>query len=207
MRALLVGVFFTCAASAPVAARADDFTDLRGVRVGMKVTEMPTEGYRDLACETPASYSLKTWSELSSCAADASGLRRLRGDYDQPGEETTQIAGHPVKLTFSFDEAGRLAEILIETDNHARPFLHKKAYLLGEQAKRRYGDVNWTCKSEAPEAGEEAIGPTFVKERCEKKLGDRQVLVEMRLFHMHGSEAKDFVSETRVSILWLPTKT
>ena len=139
--------------------------------------------------------------------ADAAGLRRLRADYDQLGEETTKIAGHPVDLTFSFGDDGRLTEILIATDNHARPFLHKKAYLFGEQAKRRYGDINWTCSDETPAAGEEAIGPTFVKERCEKKLGDREVLVEMRLFRMQGSEAKDFVSETRVSIRWSPSKT
>jgi hypothetical protein len=207
MRALIATLLFACAAGASIAASADDFTDLRGVRIGMNATEMPTEGYRDLACETPEKKALSAWSEWRSCAADAAGLRRLRADYDQLGEETTKIAGHPVDLTFSFGDDGRLTEILIATDNHARPFMRKKAYLFGEQAKRRYGDINWTCSNEAPAAGEEAIGPTFVKERCEKKLGDREVLVEMRLFRMQGSEAKDFVSETRVSIRWSPSKT
>ena len=206
MRALIATLFFTCAAGASIAASADDFTDLRGVRIGMNATEMPTEGYRDLACETPEK-ALGTWSEWRSCEADAAGLRRLRGDYDQPGEETTRIAGHPVNLTFSFGDDGRLTEILIATDNHARPFLRKKAFLLGEQAKRRYGEIDWTCRNEAPAAGEEAIGPTFVKERCEKNLGDREVSVERRLFRMQGSEAKDFVSETLVSIRWSPSKT
>jgi hypothetical protein len=206
MRALIATLFVICAAGASIAASAEDFTDLRGVQIGMNATEMPTEGYRDLACETPKK-ALGTWSEWRSCEADGAGLRRLRGDYDQPGEETTRIAGHPVNLTFSFADDGRLTEIQIATDNRARPFLRKKAYLLGEQAKRRYGEIDWSCRNEASAAGEEAIGSTFVKERCEKKLGDREVSVERRLFRMQGSDAKDFVSETLVSIRWSPAKT
>ena len=77
MRALIAALFFACAAGASIAASADDFTDLRGVRIGMNATEMPTEGYRDLACETPEKKAL---SEHGANGARAQPTPPASGD-------------------------------------------------------------------------------------------------------------------------------
>jgi hypothetical protein len=198
-------LLLVCAFAFAAPARAEDIDDLRGVRIGMTIAELPDSGYRDFTCATTPPKPLAGWSEWRACAPDAAGARALRVAYDRPGQDDTLIAGHPVDLTLSFDEGGRLARILIETDDHVPRYLHKKAYLFGLQAKARYGDDDWDCRDQAAAAGEEPIGATFLKQHCEKSLGERRLTIDRGLFRRAGSDAKDFVSETRVSIAWSPS--
>ena len=204
MRTLLIGLLLLGASAFTTSAAAEDIDDLRGVRIGMTATELPDAGYRDFACATSPRKPLQGWSEWRSCAPDAEGARALRVAYDRPGQENTLIAGHPVDLTLSFDADGRLARILIETDDHVPRFLHKKAYLFGLQAKARYGEDDWTCRDLNAGDGEEPIGAIFLKQHCEKRLGERRLTIDRGLFRRTGSDAKDFVSETRLSIAWAP---
>jgi hypothetical protein len=206
MRAPLTCLLFGWAFALSALAHAEDIDDLRGVRIGMTIAELPDSGYRDFACATAPPKPLAGWSEWRVCAPDAAGARALRVAYDRPGQENTLIAGHPVDLTLSFDDGGLLARILIETDNHVPRYLHKKAYLFGLQAKARYGADDWDCRDQAAAVGEEPIGATFLKQHCEKSLGERRLTIDRGLFRRAGSDAKDFVSETRVSIAWSPSR-
>lgn len=206
MRAPLTCVLLVCASAFAASARAEDNEDLRGVRIGMTIAEMPDTGYRDFACATAPPKTLAGWNEWRACPPDAEGARALRVAYDRPGQDNTLIAGHPVDLTLSFDDGGRLARILIETDNHVPRYLHKKAYLLGLQAKARYGDDGWDCRDQAAAVGEEPIGATFLKQHCEKSVDERRLTIDRGLFRRAGSDPKDFVSETRVSIAWSPSR-
>ena len=175
--------------------------DIRGVRVGMSVTDMPVEGYKDFACEKAGGKAVQSWSDWRLCDRDEGGVRSLRAAYSE--DETTVIAGHPVNLTFSFDEAGKLTSLVMATDNKARPFMRKKAHLFAEQVKRRYGVEGWTCHDDAAAAGEEAIGTTFEKEHCSKKADGREIFVDKNLFR-RGEALTNFISETLVRIVVAP---
>lgn len=199
LTALLAGAAMS---SAP--ARAEDLMDLRGIRVGMMIQDLPGEGYQAFACTGAPTQKLSGWKDWKTCAADASGARTLTAAYDQPRVEGTFIAGHPVDLTLAFDQQSRLIKVVIETDPKARLYLRKKAYLLGQQAKYRYGEDRWDCQAIKPTGAEEPLGPTFIKEHCSKKLQDREVVVDRALYHKAGSnDPKNFVSESRVAIIWL----
>ena len=126
--------------SRDVAAQA--VSDLRGVDVGMSVQDLPASGYRNLSCVGTTSQPLENWSDWKSCTAGPDGLRRVHVEYDQPGQDDTLVAGHPVDLSASFDDSGRLVRIEIKTQDHTSLYMRKKAYRLGLQAKEHYGDAD-----------------------------------------------------------------
>ena len=199
---LALGVPLLCGA-----ARAEEY-DLRDLRVGMRSDELPATGYTGFACETgPA---LQGWQEYKRCAPDAAGSRAVRFRYDEAENfrgsvndkyEGTRVAGHPVLLALLLDDAGIVKGLRIETDPAARPFLHKKAHLLGGLAKARFGEDGWTCTQAQPSAAEEPVGGVFVKEHCEKTTPTRRYLVDRALFRRPGEEPRNVVNSTRVEIL------
>jgi hypothetical protein len=201
LRSIAIALALMTAAAFAAPSAAETLSDLSGVSVGMSVAELPASGYGGFACAAGGG-SLAGWSDWKRCPAEASGLRAVHAAYEQPGREGTIVAGHPVTLTLFFDGDGKLARILIETDAHARLYMRKKAHLLAQQAKQHYGDDGWTCQEIKPSADEEPIGPTLVKEDCSKQLDDRVVTIHRSLFRKAGSDAKDFVSESRIEIAW-----
>jgi hypothetical protein len=184
--------------SGGVAAQA--VSDLRGVNVGMLVRDLPASGYRNLSCVGTISQPLENWSDWKSCAAGPDGLRPVHLEYDQPGQDDTLVAGHPVDLSVSFDDSGRLVRIEIKTQDHTSLYLRKKAYRLGLQAKEHYGDEGWTCKKAQPGANEEAIGPTYINDTCSKTQDNRAIEVTNRFFHKVGGSPRDFVSDSLVVV-------
>jgi hypothetical protein len=181
-------------------ATAESVSDLRGVNVGMSVQELPASGYRNLSCVGTTSQPLENWSNWKSCAAGPDGLRRVHLEYDQPGQDDTLVAGHPVDLSVSFDDSGRLVRIEIKTQDHTSLYMRKKAYRLGLQAKEHYGDEGWTCKKAQPGANEEAIGPTYINDTCSKTEDNRAIEVTNRFFHKVGGSPRDFVSDSLVVV-------
>jgi hypothetical protein len=179
---------------------AEPVSDLRGVNVGVSVQDLPASGYRNLSCVGTTKQPLENWSDWKSCAADADGLRRVHLEYDQPGQDDTLVAGHPVDLSVSFDDSGRLVRIEIKTQDHTSLYMRKKAYRLGLQAKEHYGDEGWTCKKAQPGANEEAIGPTYINDTCSKTQGNRAIEVTNRFFHKVGGSPRDFVSDSLVVV-------
>jgi len=190
--------------------RAQDGNDLREFRLGMKVAELPVSGYTDFTCAAAPEQELPGWQDHRTCPANAAGLREVRFSYDETANplakvndrfEGTRVGGHPVLISLLIDDEGTVAGLQIVTDPKARLFMHKKAFLLGQQAKARFGEDGWTCKEGQPSGDEEPVGGVFIKEHCEKVTPTRRVTVERDLFRHGGQDVKDFVGDTKITIL------
>jgi hypothetical protein len=193
MRAVLLAGALAISFSAAVA---EELDDLRGLSVGAAVADLPTEGFAGFACAAPPGAALAGWRDWATCPADPAGRHEMRFRY---ADGDTKVAGHPVLLGTLFD-AGRLAVLRISTDPAAPLFLRKKAFLLGLQARHRYGEDAWAC-TDTPAAGdEEPVGGVFVKQACSKSVPGRDVVVERTLLRHAGSAAREFVGESRVTV-------
>ena len=112
--------------------------DLRDLRIGIAVADLPSVGYADFSCAADAGRKPSGWSDWRNCPAGADELRALRFGYDPATSRNgTVVAGHPAVLTALIDNAGTVAGLKIETDPKARFYLRKKAFLFGPQVKAR----------------------------------------------------------------------
>ena len=176
--------------------------DLRDIRLGKPVTDLPDAGYVNLACASDSGKTLTTWLGWRDCPADASGFHAIKFGYDPvTSSDGTIVAGHPAVLTLLVDNAGTVSGLRIETDPKARLYIRKKAFLLGIQVKSRYGLDGWSCTQAQPDAGEQPVGGVYVRERCAKTTDDRSIVVERNLFRRPDQDMKNFVDETRTTIL------
>jgi hypothetical protein len=185
-------------------ARTEEFggNDLRDIRVGMATTELAESGYVDFSCATDEKRTLAGWKNWRDCPADASGTRAIRFGYDpSTSRDGTMVAGHPAILTLLIDDTGHVAGLQIETDPKARLYIRKKAFLLGLQAKSRYGSDGWVCTEGQPGAGDQPVEGIYLKERCTKTISGRSLIVERNLFRRPDQDIKSFVDETRINIL------
>ena len=185
-----------------VAAQEPAGNDLRDIRIGMAVTDLPVAGYANFACTNGQGHAIAAWSDWPTCPEDKEGLRAIRFDYDpSTSREGTMVAGHPAILTLLVDDKGIVAGLRIETDPKARLYIRKKAFLLGLQVKSRYGADGWTCQQRQPDSGEQPVGGVFLKESCLKTVQGRSITVERKLFRRPDQDMKTFVDETRILIL------
>lgn len=185
-------------------ARTEEFSgnDLRDIRVGMAASELAKSGYVDFACAADPKQTLAGWENWHDCPAEASGMRAIRFGFDPTtSRDGTMVAGHPAILTLLIADSGTVAGLQIETDPKARLYLRKKGFLLGIQAKSRYGSDGWLCTEGEPGAGDQPVGGVYLRERCTKTISGRALVVERNLFRRPEQDIKDFVDETRVSIL------
>jgi hypothetical protein len=203
---LVAGIFFGLSLLPAVSGssvRADEFsgTDLRDIRIGMSAADLPKQGYADFACAEGPRQTLPSWENWRDCPADGNGTHAVRFGYDpETTREGTMVAGHPVVLTLSIDNAGRVVGLQIVTDPKARLRMRKKAFLLGKQAQSRYGADGWSCKEGAPSAEEQPVGGVYVKEQCTKTISGRTLIIERNLFRRTDQDMKSFVDETRITI-------
>ncbi|MGJ5179261.1 hypothetical protein ACQR16_14370 [Bradyrhizobium oligotrophicum] len=175
--------------------------DLRDITVGMPVGQLPDAGYVNLTCAGDPDRKLEAWSGWRDCPADAQGARAVRFEFDpETSQDGTKVAGHPVLLTALVDDSGAVTGLTIETDPKARLYIRKKAFLLGNQVKSRYGAEGWDCKEQQPTAGEQPVGGVFLREVCSKTVPGRMLTVERELFRKPDQDAKSFVDQTRVRI-------
>lgn len=184
-------------------ARTEEFrgNDLRDIRVGMAAAELGESGYVDFACASDPKHALAGWISWRDCPSDASGTRAIRFGYDPSiSRDGTMVAGHPAILTLLIDDSGHVTGLQIETDPKARLYVRKKAFLLGLQARSRYGSDGWACTEGQPDKGDEPVGGIYLRERCTKTISGRSLVVERNLFRRPGQDIKSFVDETRISI-------
>jgi copper(I)-binding protein len=183
--------------------------DLREFRVGMPVAALPAQGYEGFTCAA-SGQPVAGWADWRTCPPDPSGLRAVAFRYDDrlnpmarlsDDAEGTKVGGHPVVLALLVGEDAIVRGLRIETDDGARLCLRKKAFLLANQVKERYGEEGWRCDARAPGAGEEPVGGVFVKEHCEKTADGRRYLLDHQLFRRAGTPLKDFVGATQLTIL------
>ena len=176
--------------------------DLRDIRVGMAASDLAEAGYVDFSCAVDPKRTLAGWKNWPDCPADAKAMRAIRFGYDPfTSRDGTMVAGHPAVLTLLIDDTGHVAGLQIETDPKARLYIRKKAFLLGIQAKSRYGPEGWNCSEGQPGAGDQPVGGVYLKERCTKTVSGRSLTVERNLFRRSDQDMKNFVDETRISIL------
>lgn len=205
MRLILAGA--ACAALSLIAvtttadAQQAAGNDLRDIRVGMAVNDLPAAGYVKFACANDQGHTIAAWSDWSKCPPGNDGLHAIRFDYDpSTSREGTVVAGHPALLTLLVDDKGTVAGLRIETDPKARLYLRKKAFLFGMQVKSRYGSDGWTCQKAQPENGEQSVGGVFINESCRKTVQGRSITVERALYRRADQDAKSFVDKTSVLI-------
>jgi hypothetical protein len=94
-----------------------------------------------------------------------------------------------------------VAGIKIDTDPHARLYLHKKAFLFALQVRARFGEDGWTCSQRSPTPEEQPIGDVFINEHCEKVTATRHLLLDRQLFRDPAKDLRDFTSATQLTIL------
>ena len=209
-RLMLSGVFtagllvWQAVALAAAPARAEEFVgnDLRDIRLGMAASELPEQGYVDLYCAAEPKRALAGWKNWRDCPPGTGGIRAIRFGYDPAtSRDGTMVAGHPAILTVLMDDSAHVAGLQIETDPKARLYIRKKAFLLGLQAKSRYGSDNWACTEGQPSGGDQPVGGVYLRERCTKTVSGRSLIVERNLFRRADQDIKNFVDETRIRIL------
>jgi hypothetical protein len=198
-----------CALLAEPAGAAEDPLqgDLRDLRVGMTVAELPVEGYVDLACGGGSGASLASWAEFKRCPQDAGGLHEVTFAYAESplaelGDrwEGTKVAGHPVIPSLLIDDAGVVQGIRVVTDPDARMYLKKKAFLLGIRVMGRYGRDGWTCTEAEPGAGRAPVGGMFIDRHCEKVFHDRRLILDTDLYRTAEQQGQEFTGATRLEI-------
>jgi hypothetical protein len=198
----ILSLLVTAAMTTPAAAQDAGGNDLRDIRLGKPVTDLPGAGYVNLTCANDSLKTLTTWLGWRDCPADASGFYAIKFGYDPvTSRDGTIVAGHPAVLTLLVDNAGTISGLRIETDPKARLYVRKKAFLFGSQVKSRYGLDGWSCTQAQPNAGEQPVGGVYVRERCTKTTHNRSIVVERNLFRKPDQDMKNFVDETRMTIL------
>jgi hypothetical protein len=185
--------------------------DLRDLRVGMRVAELPAEGYVDLACGSDGGApgaALASWAEFDRCPPDAAGLHEVTFAYAESplaelGDrwEGTRVAGHPVIPSLLIDAGGVVQGIRVVTDPDTRLYLKKKAFLLGIRVMGRYGRDGWTCTEAAPGDGRTPVGGMFIDRHCEKVFHNRRLILETDLYRAAEQQGQEFTGATRLEIL------
>ena len=184
----------------PEGADAGEFADVRGFRVGMPLSALPAEGYTGFTCAADAPIRLAGWADFGKCPADGAGLREVAFRYDDDAGHETKVAGQPVLLSLLMQRDGAVQAIRMSTDPSARLFLRKRGYLFGKQVMARYGEGGWICHGASPAGDEEPVGGVFLREHCEKQLGQRRLVVERELYRGKGTAADAFVSRSRFTV-------
>jgi hypothetical protein len=196
----------------PLAAAEDpEEGDLRDLRVGMTVDQLPAEGYTDFACGHDGGVSgpaLAGWQEFDRCPADAKGRHEVAFAFAASplaalGDrwEGTKVAGHPVIPSLLIDGQGVVQGLRIVTDPDARLYLKKKAFLFGIRVMGRYGRDGWTCTEAEPGDGRSPVGGMFIDRRCEKTWHDRHLILDTDLYRAAGQEGREFTGASRLLIL------
>jgi hypothetical protein len=198
----LIVVWLVAAVMQAPAAQNPGSNDLRDIQLGKPIADLPDEGYANRVCANNAEVTLAIWSSWRDCPADSSGFHAIRFGYDPAtNPDGTIVAGHPVILTLLIDNSGIVSGLLIETDPKARLYVRKKAFLFGTQVKSRYGLDGWSCTQAQPNADQQPVGGAYLRERCTKVTDGRSIVVERNLFRRSDQDLKNFVDETRMTIL------
>ncbi|MEA2791534.1 MAG: hypothetical protein QOG73_3940 [Acetobacteraceae bacterium] len=144
IRAVIVAGFLISAC-----AYAEQQNDLREFRVGMPISALPESGYAAFACASDPAKKLSGWGGHQTCPAHADGTRAISFRYGNGGSPEdddggkTQVGGQPVNLALLIAKDGPgnglVAGIRVDTDPHARLYMHKKAYLFALQVRARFG--------------------------------------------------------------------
>jgi len=212
VRAPIAGAIVALAVTVAMEARAqtqNDSGEIHGLKLGLLAQTMTLNGWGELACGSnggPTRQELGTWSEFGKCPPDASGLHEVAARFDDEDEYVgkalgnplyagprigTRVAGHPVVLSALFDDGGTLRGIRIVSDPRATLAERRMAHLFGIAVISRYGTDGWTCTDFAPAEDESPVGGVFINRRCEKRMPERDIAIEVHLLRKPGQHEVD----------------
>ena len=242
----LVLLLLTAYAGTTSAAEALRRATVWDLKLGAPIAAQPDPAeFRSFACGSnggPPHQKLAGWSDFKRCAPEPDGLREVYFDYDDELEfiarahdiesEVTRWAGttesaFPVIASALFDESGVLAGIRLVTDarpDHRNDLIEanlrkrEEAYLFGAVMAARFGiEAARDCTALAPAEGESAVGPRFIKQRCEKSdpANHRRLALSASLYRKPGQSGTNprapgeltkgqFESSARLEIYWAP---
>ena len=114
-------------------------------------------------CATDPKQTLAGWKDWRDCPADAA---RNAGDpiwlrSHRPAATAPWWRAIRRSSPLLIDDAGHVAGLQIETDPKARLYIRKKAFLLGLQAKSRYGSTAGPAREGQPDAGDQPVGGVY----------------------------------------------
>ncbi len=108
------------------------------------------------------------------------------------GKVGTRVAGHPVILSVLFDTDGVLRGIRMVSDPRGSPMERRMAHMLRLAIINRYEPEGWNCTDFPPAPGETPVGGgVFIKQRCEKALPEKTLMVETHFLRKPGQAEVD----------------
>ena len=190
----------------PVGAGQDG--DIREFTVGLTVDELPATGYLGFKCGNNGAkpgWEIAGWTAFAECPPDDKGLHEVAFEYDDSEVrfedlEGTAIAGHEVLISLLFNDQGQVEAIRVFTNPFARPYEKRRAHILANKVKHRFGSEGWTCVNQQLAEGESDIASVFIKESCRKDLGNRFIDLHTSFFRRHGPEGETIVNATSFEI-------
>lgn len=188
--------------------------DIREFTPGLAVADLPEEGYVGFACGNngaPPEGEIGGWADFARCPPDAGGLHEVAFEYDDAGVEYeefegTQIAGHDVLISLLFAPDGTVEGIRAFTHPEARAYQKRRARLLANAARARFGGAGWRCQRLEPEPGEGPVGGVFVKNDCAKARDGKIIDLKARFYRRHGDKGEEIVSRTAIEIRRAPAE-
>jgi hypothetical protein len=202
-----------CVLSGAVAAQEQkrpDPGEIHGLKLGLKASEMSTDTFGELACGSnggPPRQMIDAWTDFRKCRPEASGLYEIYAPFDDQqdyvgraiddplyaqGRVGTRVAGHPVILSVLFDKDGVLRGIRMVSDPRAAPLERRMAHMLRLAIINRYEPDGWNCTDLPPAPGETPVGGgVFIKQRCEKALPEKNLMVETHFLRKPGQSEVD----------------
>lgn len=193
--------------------------DIRGLRLGLSAQAMP-DGFTKFACGSnggPPLQKLAAWTDFRTCRKEEHGLYEVALEYDVVGQHLadmfvdmfkeqvaeggglwlrqytgTRMAGHPVVLSVLFDDAGIVQGIRAVTDSRATVEERRTSNMLAIVVRNHYDPQNWTCETLPLEGGQQAVGNTYVKQRCETVYrGERRMVLWRNFYRKAGQTGAD----------------
>ena len=184
--------------------------EIHGLKLGLKAAEMSTDTFGELACGSnggPPRQLIDGWAEFRKCRPEASGLYEVSARFDDEqdyvaraiddplyaqGRVGTRVAGHPVILSVLFDRDGVLRGIRMISDPRASPLERRMAHMLRLAIINRYEPDGWNCTDMPPAPGETPVGGgVFIKQRCEKTMPGKSLMVEAHFLRKPGQSEID----------------
>lgn len=186
--------------------------EIRDISLGMLVTELPAERYKDFTCVNPDK-TLETLNNFEECPVDNLNLYEVRLKYDTSDNEWaqvndrfkgTRISGHPVVLSILVNKNGVIQGLRAYTDPDASPFTKKQAYLLSGNIKMHYGNADWKCVEKQPgEDGNNPIGSIYIDQMCHKIIDDKRIKVGTKFYRNPNQKGKEYTNSSTLEIIRL----
>ena len=187
--------------------------DIRMLRIGQSLSELPTDGYYEFACGSnggPPLRPIRSWSAFRDCRPEANGLYEVYVEYDSEalaitelyrqtfGEAMwlekyagTKVAGHPVILSVLFGSDEIVHGLRVVTDSRAPIDRRVIAHTLRFRVKGRYRRAKWECIDLPLADGEKPVGEKHMKERCEAEYQGRRIVLESHFYRKAGQTGLD----------------